>query len=1516
MATSVSTLSVIKDGSIRATHAFIESGSLEVGDGGTANIGEVEQAEGKTVIGDGGELTAEAVFVGGGALEFGATAEGGIENLYQVAGSTTFGTSGTLTSDGVYLEGGTLAMAENPSVSFVDFFQSQEEVETNTAIGGGGTFSGVDAFVDGGSFELGGGSEAELELFFHETGTTTIGSGATISAELGFIEEDNFTLTAGSHGNFDELYHQQATMAIADEAEISAEEGYLEEGVLDGGGILAVATLWWGETLMTGTGSTVVSEAGMISAGESSVAGIAERRLVTHGSFSLGESTLAMADGARLFNDGKFNASSEASGFGAQIQIGKSSVTNPRIVNEGEFNKVTGGGTTEVTVPFENNGTIHQFSGTLHIVNRLGVPVSEKFGPRCYCGDPVESASGDFSESQTDFAIGGLGVGLTLTRTYSTQAAVSAGSPGAFGYGWSHRFGDRLSVGEEGKQITVMRADGSTVPFIADGKGGFDPPAWSLDTLSGNAETGYTYVSADQIERSFAPSGALQIITDRNGNETTLTYSEAGRLIAVTDPAEREINITYNGEGLVESAEDPMGHVVEYSYVGNQLASVTLPGETEPRWQFEYDGSRRMTKIIDGRGGETVNEYDGSDRVISQTDPAGRTLVFEYDGFHTRITNEATGAVTDQWFDSNNEPFSITHGFGTADAATETLTYDEDGHLTTRTDGNGHTTSFTYNPAGDRTSMTDADEDETKWEYNGSHDVISQTTPNGETTTIARDANGNPETISRPAPGEATQTTSFEYDAFGQLESMTDPLERTWTYEYNSQGDRERETDPGGNARTWSYDEDSRMITTVSPRGNEEGAEPLEFTTTIERDPHGRPEETINPLGDATKYTYDGNGNIESETNSEGHTTSYTYNPADELIELERPSGAVLKTEYDGAGEVVAQTDGNEETTTYVRNVLEQPIEIIDPLERKTVQEFDDAGNLKAVSDPAKRVATYTYDPADRLEEVSYSDGKTPATNFEYDPDGHLIGMVDGSGESTYLYDQLGRLEKTTNGHGDVIAYEYNLANEQERIVYPNGKAVDREFDHTGRLEAITDWLGHTTTFDYDANSNVEAITFPAASGNVDEFSYDRTDRMLTADMARGPESLAAIAYTHDKLGQVEAMASEGLPGPVEEAYEYDKDNRLIKAGSGSYEYDSADNPLKTPTSVNSFDDASQLETGTGISYEYDAIGERVKATPSSGPVTTYAYDQAGNLTSVKRPSEGEVLGINEAFAFDGMGLMTSRTVNEAISHLAWDPSTALPLLLSDGSTNYIYGPQGEPIEHIDAEEEPTYYHHDQLGSTRLLSDAEGEPSATFTYDAYGSLKGSTGPQTTPLGYAGQYTLSQSGLQYLRARFYDPATAQFLTRDPLETTTREPYAYAFDNPLNATDPSGHMAGAAAGCVAGEVAMPAGGCVPGAAAGALATAGAAAVGVAVGTLTDDDEISGTLTISKDLTAQLAKASEDSADSEEECEITFGHGDRHLEDTGLTPEEVESAIEDHVRQGVQGAEVDGEFRGVYE
>ena len=80
----------------------------------------------------------------------------------------------------------------------------------------------------------------------------------------------------------------------------------------------------------------------------------------------------------------------------------------------------------------------------------------------------------------------------------------------------------------------------------------------------------------------------------------------------------------------------------------------------------------------------------------------------------------------------------------------------------------------------------------------------------------------------------------------------------------------------------------------------------------------------------------------------------------------------------------------------------------------------------------------------------------------------------------------------------------------------------------------------------------------------------------------------------------------------------------------------------------------------------------------------------------------------------------------------------------------------------------------------------------TATYDPYGRLTASTGIRS-PLGFAGEYTDAETGFVYLRARYYDPATGQFLSRDPLLALTQEPYGYVGGNPLNYNDPLGLFA---------------------------------------------------------------------------------------------------------------------------
>jgi RHS repeat-associated protein len=75
------------------------------------------------------------------------------------------------------------------------------------------------------------------------------------------------------------------------------------------------------------------------------------------------------------------------------------------------------------------------------------------------------------------------------------------------------------------------------------------------------------------------------------------------------------------------------------------------------------------------------------------------------------------------------------------------------------------------------------------------------------------------------------------------------------------------------------------------------------------------------------------------------------------------------------------------------------------------------------------------------------------------------------------------------------------------------------------------------------------------------------------------------------------------------------------------------------------------------------------------------------------------------------------------------------------------------------------------------------------SYDAYGNVTGSTGVQS-PVGYAAGYTDAETGFLYEINRYYDPATGQWLTRDPLVALTRSSYGYVDDNPINGRDQSG------------------------------------------------------------------------------------------------------------------------------
>jgi len=149
-------------------------------------------------------------------------------------------------------------------------------------------------------------------------------------------------------------------------------------------------------------------------------------------------------------------------------------------------------------------------------------------------------------------------------------------------------------------------------------------------------------------------------------------------------------------------------------------------------------------------------------------------------------------------------------------------------------------------------------------------------------------------------------------------------------------------------------------------------------------------------------------------------------------------------------------------------------------------------------------------------------------------------------------------------------------------------------------------------------------------------------------------------------------------------------------------------------------------------------------------------------------------------YAYNGDGVL----VGDGTTTYAQDLAAPLSQVLNDGTANYVYG--HARLRALDG----PWYVGDALGSVRQILDDAGAVLATTNYDPWGTPQGSL---SAPFGFTGE--VQSQGLVYLRARWYDPGSDTFLTKDPFAGFPRQPYSlhpyqYAYSNPLRWTDPSG------------------------------------------------------------------------------------------------------------------------------
>jgi RHS repeat-associated protein len=108
-----------------------------------------------------------------------------------------------------------------------------------------------------------------------------------------------------------------------------------------------------------------------------------------------------------------------------------------------------------------------------------------------------------------------------------------------------------------------------------------------------------------------------------------------------------------------------------------------------------------------------------------------------------------------------------------------------------------------------------------------------------------------------------------------------------------------------------------------------------------------------------------------------------------------------------------------------------------------------------------------------------------------------------------------------------------------------------------------------------------------------------------------------------------------------------------------------------------------------------------------------------------------------------------------------------------------------------------SYFGYDGLGSVRQMTDMSGQLQYTASFDPYGNPFEMYAAASTALGFTGEQT-DLNGLQYLRARYYNPALGAFLSRDPVQgvmgsALSFNPYLYVQGNPINYVDPTGEIA---------------------------------------------------------------------------------------------------------------------------
>ncbi|MET7993042.1 RHS repeat-associated core domain-containing protein [Amycolatopsis sp. NPDC005232] len=843
-------------------------------------------------------------------------------------------------------------------------------------------------------------------------------------------------------------------------------------------------------------------------------------------------------------------------------------------------------------------------------------------------------------------------------------------------------------------------------------------------------------------------------------------------LRAITSKQHR-VEVFYNDLGAPALLRRDDGVRVAVRTENNRVTELAVLGDgtlADVRvLRFGYDERRRLTEVVNSSGRPQLFDYDLAGRVTGWQDRNGVRYRYVYDERGRCVRTEGVDGFLNGAFDYGD-------------------------HLTRHTDSLGHTTEFRLNDAHQVVSETDPLGDVTHFEWDRYDRLLARTDSLGRATRYTYDGDGVLATITRPDGSVARP----EHDESGQVVAITvDDGERTFYRRYDN-GAPDPLTEQVGIASAISLDQ--------APPANPDA---------VETDQFGRPREvpeagggrvrlgwTVEGLRAARSterrerelWRYDGEGNEIEHTDELGRRTRREYGPFDKLTAVTDPSGARTTYGYDTELRLTSVTDPLGRTWHYRYDALGRLVHQTDFGGRTRTYVYGSAGHLMLSTDPAGEPTEYRYDALGNLVEVRAPER---TTTYHYDPVGMLVHADNGESAVEFERDEFGRVvRETVNGRS--VEFAYSPGTIRRRT--PGGLESTWTFDDLDRPIRLATG-SHVVEYRYDADGRVTARTADGVSKLSQ--SYGPGGALTSQTVTAGPATVQRRGFTYQPGGSL-ARLRDDVTGATTLAR--DPAGRIIAVttarGREEYRYDSAGTPVPPPGAAVAEDEhGRRVRRQAGQTFSWS--GDRLAAvTTGDGTVWHYHYDPLGRrIGKTSRHPDGTTHTTH--YTWDGTTLIEESRPDGIVT---WDhlPGTPAPVAQSE------HGARGE-VFHT--------FVTDSIGTPTDLLDDRGALAWT-------SRRTLTGREltaaATPLRFPGQYADAETGLHYNVFRYYDPATARYLSQDPLGLEPGpDPYAYVTDpfaefdalglmncstkassaNPAPATPNAGHNAGNTGGSTA-------------------------------------------------------------------------------------------------------------------